>query len=326
MTLVFMFPGQSSRYPTMIDKLVRIDRRNGELLETASSVLGRDIGRHYRSDNQDMFSCNQDVQLGVFIANHMCMAMLERSGIGAELSLGLSLGEYNHLVHIGALSFEEALVTVSERGAAYDAGPRGAMASIFPLELDELEEVVERARQGAVLEVVNLNSPRQHVLSGDTAALDRALGILEEEHFVSAVIIEREVPMHSSLFAPVGERLRTHLQTVDFKRPTLPYLPNRLAEFVDAPDFVELLASHVHQPVLWRRSVDLVLDSHPGAFMLEVGPKAVLTNLLDRKWRRDVRKAAMDSREDTGAHWQQLSRGLEKESRGLEQEAQRAAE
>lgn len=308
MTLVYLFPGQSSRYPGMLPKLLELRPAGRQVLERASQLLRRDLLAHYRPENPDIFTRNRDIQIGVFLANHLFLQILEEAGIRAQLSLGLSLGEYNHLVHIGALEFEQALLIVEERGRAYDEGPRGAMASVFPIELAELEEVARRASRRGVLEVVNLNSPRQQVLSGERAALDEALRILEEEHYVQAVVIEREVPMHCSIFAPVGARLRRHLQEVHFAPPRLPYLPNRLGRIVPdptAPLFVELLSTHVHSPVLWRQSIDHVVEQWPEAVFVEVGPMAVLYNLLDKKWHRN-RKLHTDSAEATGAHLQRV--------------------
>ncbi|MBW2457405.1 MAG: ACP S-malonyltransferase [Deltaproteobacteria bacterium] len=302
MTLVWMFPGQSSRYPGMIDKLAALDPANQATLDQASELLGRDLGAHYQADNEAAYGRNRDVQIGVFLANHMFLTVLEQAGLVAEASLGLSLGEWNHLVHIGALDFPQALQAVEQRGEAYDAGPAGAMASVFPIALDELQEVCERVKDVGVLEVVNLNSPRQQVLSGETAALDKALSILEEDFYCEAVIIERQVPMHCSTFAPVGQGFRETLSTLTFAEPKHPYLPNRLGCFEEQPDFVELLSTHVHRPVFWQRSIDFVLDRWPDATLVEVGPKKVLTNLLDRKWHKGVDKHHTDVSDDLGPH------------------------
>lgn len=306
MTLVFMFPGQSSRYPGMLDKLAHLHPRAAEVLGLASDVLGRDLRSHYSEDNPAAFEHNVDVQIGVFVANHMMLSALQAQGVDAELSLGLSLGEYNHLTHIGALDFSDALRLVKARGEAYDAGPRGIMASVQPLDLESLEQVVEtvRAQGHGVLEIVNLNSPRQHVLSGEQAAVEAAVVLLEDEHYVVPTIIERQVPMHSSLFASVGEALRPHLRRARFRPTRRPYLPNRRGEPVphaSPEDFVALLADHVHTPVLWRRSIDHLLASHPDAVLVEVGPRQVLFNLLDRKWVNRPRFCT-DSREDAAAH------------------------
>jgi len=290
MTLVFMFPGQNSRYPGMLPKLAELDRCNRHVLDWASYILDRDLYEHYRADNPDAYATNRDVQLSVFLANHMFMQVIEASGVSAALSLGLSLGEWNHLVHIRAVSFESALLAVQQRGMLYDQGPRGCMASVFPIELEELEAVVARARAAGVVEVVNLNTPRQHVIAGEHAAVKEALRILEEESFVQAVMIDRELPMHSSLFEPVGRAFRQHLEQMEFFRPVRPYVPNRLGELVTDPDpatFVELLSTHVCSRTYWRKSIDRIAELHPDAFFLEVGPKKILHNMLDKKWRRN---------------------------------------
>ncbi len=309
MNVVYMFPGQSSRYPGMLPKLTRMSADNCELLAEASELLHRDLGAHYREDNSDAYACNQDVQIGVFLANHMFLRMLDAAGVSAVGSLGLSLGEWNHLVHIGAVTYADALLAVAVRGAAYDDGPRGAMASVFPLGLEELERALERIDGAGVLEVTNLNSPRQQVISGDAAAVEAAMRLLEDELGVQAVLIERQVPMHSSLFEPVGVRFRRVLERLPFRRPWLPYLPNRLGELVPEPsaaELVDLLSSHVHRPVLWAKSIDLAVQTWPDLTLVEVGPKAVLFNLLDRKWHRTVRKLHTDSSKDAEEHFDQV--------------------
>ncbi len=327
MTTIFMFPGQSSRYPGMLDKLCELHPANRELLGWASDLLGRDLHKHYEQSEGDPFVRNVDVQVGVFLANHMYLRALEANGIRAEFSLGLSLGEWNHIVHIGALPFDQALLAVELRGRLYDEGPRGWMAAIQPIAEDDLAEVVERASSHGVLEIVNHNSPRQFVIAGEQAAVEVAVELAEHEHFAQAHIIERQVPMHSSLFAPVAERFAATLATLEFRQPELPWLANRLGEFVELSEsthpgrelsespptlrqrFVELLSSHVCQPVLWRQSIDAMVAREPDAVFVEVGPMAVLHNLLNRKWHRN-RKFRTDDRDAAGEHFAGLVAGL----------------
>lgn len=287
MTLVFMFPGQSSRDPGMFERLLPLHPVNREIFEHASDVLGQDLRKHYRRDNPDVFATNRDVQVGVFLANHMYCESLRARGLTAAFSLGLSLGEYNHLVHIGAVSFEDAIRLVDARGAMYDAGPDGAMASAFPLDHDALAAVVERARAHGCLDVAVFNSPAHHVLSGERAALELALDLLEREHFIEGVVIEPRIPMHSSRFEPVGRELRAVLERVGWKPPTRPYLPNVVGRFVEEPgpaEFATLLSQHVYRPVRWRHSIDFVVANVEDAVFVEVGPRRVLCNLLSRKW------------------------------------------
>ncbi len=321
MTLVFMFPGQSSRYPGMLDKLCELHPANHDLLGWASDLLGRDLRRHYsgepddsgsNAELEDPFARNVDVQVGVFLANHMYLRALEAHGVRAELSLGLSLGEWNHIVHIGALPFDQALRAVEQRGLLYDQGPRGWMAAIQPIAEHDLCEVVEQASERGVLEIVNFNSPRQFVIAGEQAAVEYAAELAEHEHFAQSHVIERQVPMHSSIFAPVAERFTAYLNTLDFQAPERPWLANRRGGFVEAPtqaDFVELLGEHVCQPVYWRQSIDAVVAREPEAVFVEVGPMAVLHNLLHRKWHAN-RKFRTDDRDAAGEHFAGLVAGL----------------
>lgn len=295
MTLVFMFPGQSSRDPGMFERLRALHPITRTIFEHASDVLGRDLCPDYHAGNPAIFATNRDVQVGVFLANHMCAESLRAGGVTAAFSLGLSLGEYNHLVHIGAMSFEEALRLVDTRGALYDAGPEGAMASVLPLGYPDLATVVERAQPHGCLEVAVFNSPTHHVLSGERVALELALAWLEREHFIAGVVIEPRISIHSSRFEPVGRALRAVLERVPWKSPEKPYLPNVVGRFVEDPgpaQFVTLLSQHVHRPVLWRHSIDFIADRVERAVFVEVGPRRVLCNILNKKWRSNPRFTA----------------------------------
>ncbi len=293
MTLVFLFPGQSSRDAGMVERALRMaPGAAGRVLEEASDVLGRDLRAHYRGDARESLGTNRDVQVGVFVTNHAHLEALRERGVEAQLSLGLSLGESNHLVHAGALSFADALRLLDARGAAYDAGPRGAMLAAYPLAIEDLAEVVERARAHGVLEIVNLNSPTQNVLAGEHAAIAEAQRILEGELSAYAARIEDRVPMHCSIFRPAADAFRPALEAAPLRAPSRPYVPNVLARALSRPEpeeIRELLHAHVFSPVRWRESLERVAASHPGAVFVEVGPRDVLYGLLSRRWLRNAR-------------------------------------
>lgn len=288
-TIVFMFPGQSSRYPEMFERLLARPEA-AAVIDEASEALGRDLRAHYRADNAAQFEKNRDVQVGVFVANHAYLTLLEKHGVRARFSLGMSLGEYNHLVHIGALGFADAVRLVDVRGKAYDVGPDGAMVAVFPFPLDELEPIVVRARSKGTIEIANINSPTQNVIAGARPALDAAVAELEEQG-CECVLIEPKIPMHAPMFKPVADGLRAALEGAHWRRPTLPYLPNVLGAVepeATPARIAELLGRHVWQPVLWRKSID-GLAADPSAVFVEVGPRAVLYNLFARSWHKNPR-------------------------------------
>ncbi len=286
MNRVFMFPGQSSRYPEMLDAILATHPPAVDVVERASEILGRDLLSHYRG-GQARFDRNQDVQVGVFLTSHLHLLALAAHGIEAELSLGLSLGEYNHLVHIGAIEFADALRLVDARGRVYDEGPRGMMAALFPIELEELEELLTRAGSSDDVQIANFNSPTQYVVAGEREAVRAVMALAEEELAIEPVVIEDQIPMHSLVFRPVADSLRPHLLAAAWSRPKRPYVSNVLGSFVESPapgQIVELLARHVYSPVRWRQALDAIVERHPDAVFVEVGPRQVLFNMLNKRW------------------------------------------
>ncbi len=299
MTVVFLFPGQNSRYPAMIEKVVDAEPTLAVVVEQASEALGRDLHAHFRSDNRQAFRRNRDVQIGVFLANLLWCRLLERRGVAADLSLGLSLGEYNHLVDIGALDFEETLRLLEARGLAYENSPDGAMAAAFPLSEEDALAIADQVGEPERLAVAMRNSPSQQVFSGERKAVDRACRLAEDEHFIQPIVIDNRLPMHSPLFRGVAQDFQPALDAVQWRRPTRPYVPNALGEIVEEPtaaDFRHLLSEHLHQPVLWRRSIDRICAAYEEAVFIEVGPKTVLSDMLRRRWvRQPVVSADGDS-------------------------------
>jgi [acyl-carrier-protein] S-malonyltransferase len=298
-TVVFMFPGQSSRYPEMIEKVTAGDRESQAIVACASDILGRDLAMHYRGANAAMFDRNRDVQIGVFLANHLHLCRLESVGIRGDLSLGLSLGEYNHLVHIGALSFEAALRLIDERGRLYDEGPEGVMVSVFPIEAEPVEEAIDSLELRGRVAIGLYNSPRQQVLTGERAAVERLIAALDAEMLIDAVEIETRIPMHAPIFEPVATRFGDVLARAQITAARLPHVPNfrgAISETADPDEIRQCLLAHVWQPVHWLASIDALAKRAPGACFVEVGPGGVLYNLFGRGW-MPGRRARTDSAE-----------------------------
>jgi [acyl-carrier-protein] S-malonyltransferase len=261
------------------------------LADRAAAVLGGDADR-YLAGSTTPLETNRDVQIAVFLATGMYLHALQAEGVVAEASAGLSLGEYSHLVHIGALTFEDALVLVSERGRCYDCAPPGEMVTVMGVDRDTVKGVVVAAAARGCVVISNFNAPTQHVLSGDGAAVGKAASTLEDHHGAYTTVIERRVPMHSPMMIGIGRMFRPTLAAAPWRAPSREYLPNVNAAPVAAPtpdDFVAFLTAHVSAPVLWDESMDIVAARYPDRTFVEVGPGAVLSNLLGRAWKRLAR-------------------------------------
>jgi [acyl-carrier-protein] S-malonyltransferase len=287
MPLAFLFPGQNSRYPGMFAKLLAWDPASVQWMERASDILKRNLRVQYDQANTAMFAHNRDVQIGVFLASHMHWQNLERAGVAAGYSAGLSLGEYNHLVHIGALEFEDAIRLLDARGTAYEEGPRGKMAAIFPVSPEDVEQLIERCGCEERVAIGMINTPRQCVLSGETEAVDQVAQAAQDELLAESVVVDGRLPMHCPLFRTVGARLRPFLDGVRWHQPYKPYLPNLTGEFLRQPDhagFVESLSRHTWNRVHWKKSVEMLAGESAEMTFVETGPKSVLTNFFGRKW------------------------------------------
>jgi len=314
MTIVYMFPGQNSRYAEMIDRQRRWSGCE-RILRDASDVLGRDLSAHYRAENAQMFSKNRDVQVGVFLAAYILGERLAAAGIRSAASLGLSLGEYNHLVEIGALSFESALRILDARGRAYENGPRGLMMSVLPCEESQVQQALDSTvTPGSASIAIELSakhfvisgeatsvqataswledeaiaielSAKHFVISGEATSVQATASWLEDEAFAQARVVDSALPMHSRTFRPAADAFLGNLEKAKWRPAQKPYLPNVDGQFlIDArpAEFVDRLYRHVFSTVRWSRSVSAIVDRYPNAVLVEVGPKCILHNTVRR--------------------------------------------
>jgi [acyl-carrier-protein] S-malonyltransferase len=229
-----------------------------------------------------MFSHNRDVQIGVFLAAYILSERLAAEGIRSEASLGLSLGEYNHLVDIGALSFASALCLLDARGRAYENGPHGLMVSVFPCDREQVRQAL-----GTGADISIELSVKHFVIGGETDVVQAAADRLEEA-FAEIRVIDAALPMHSRLFQPAADAFRAALEKTEWLPASKTYLPNVDGEFLtDAhrEDFVDRLYRHVFNTVQWARSVAAIVNRYRDAVLVEVGPGRILYNAVSREYK-----------------------------------------
>jgi [acyl-carrier-protein] S-malonyltransferase len=311
---VFLFPGQSSAGPAVLLRACASHTAAVDVEERVRAVLGNARASEYFSAQGARLITNRDTQITVFVATQIYLAALRAEGIEADDSLGLSLGEYSHLVHIGALSFEDALRLVDERGRCYDEAPHGIMATILAVDYDTVADAVEQARGHGPIAISNINAPTQHVIAGAEAAVTWAAAFLEDEHAAHVAVIERRVPMHSPMMAAVADAFEPALRAAPWRCPAHDYFPNVAGAPLAKPapaDFVTHLKRHVSEPVLWQRSIDHLVSTQPDATFIEVGPGGVLHNMMGRAWRsaRRLRVDAPDAA-DPGEHFAAIVEAL----------------
>lgn len=213
-------------------------------------------------------------------------AWLEAGGPAADFGAGHSLGEYTAHVAAGSLSVGDAVKLVRRRGAymqeAVPAG-EGAMAAVLKLEQAQVEDALKSVStgDGAVVEIANLNSPGQTVISGSTAGVEAASAALKELGG-RVVPLKVSAPFHCSLMQPAAERLAVDLAATAFGQPAFTIVCNVTAEpLADVAQAPELLTLQVTGSVRWVECVRKLHELGTTRYM-EFGSGNVLTGLVGR--------------------------------------------
>jgi [acyl-carrier-protein] S-malonyltransferase len=283
----FVFPGQGSQSVGMLDAWGDHPAVRQTLAE-ASAALGEDIGALIHGGPKEALELTTNTQPVMLTAAIACYNAWRAEG-GAEPAAvaGHSLGEYSALVAAGALTLADALPLVRFRARAMQqAVPvgAGAMAAILGLDAAAVTEVCAAvaAETGEVVAAANFNDPRQTVIAGSKAGVDRACERLKAAGAKRALPLAVSAPFHSSLMQPAAEALRERLQAVAMQAPRFPVINNIDVAAPTEPDAIrDALYRQASGPVRWVEVV-LALRARGLAHVLECGPGKVLSGLVKR--------------------------------------------
>ena len=196
---------------------------------------------------------------------------------------GHSLGEYSAHVASGTMMFPDAVRTVRNRGKyMQEAVPVGvgAMAAILGMTLEQVTAVCKDAAQDEVCAPANINSPEQIVISGNTAAVERAAKLADERGAKRAKLLQVSAPFHCSLMKPAQDRLESDLNLVTLQEPVYPVVCNVDADLVtDVARAHDTLVRQVTGSVKWEQCMRLLIAQGIQTF-IEVGPGKVLCGLM----------------------------------------------
>jgi [acyl-carrier-protein] S-malonyltransferase len=282
-----LFPGQGSQSVAMLDAwgdhpAVR------ETLAEASTALGEDIGKLIREGPKEALDLTTNTQPVMLTAGIACWRAWRAEG-GAEPAAvaGHSLGEYAALVAAGALTLTDALPVVRFRAQAMqDAVPvgAGAMAAILGLDAQSVRDGCAEAAMasGEVVEAVNFNDPKQTVIAGSKAGVEKGCEVLKAKGAKRAMLLPVSAPFHSSLMRPAAERLREKLAAVSLKAPRFPVVNNIDVAVVEDPAAIrDALYRQAFCAVRWVEVVQ-ALRARGLVYLIECGPGKALAGMVKR--------------------------------------------
>lgn len=251
--------------------------------EEADEALGYKLSQLCFEGPEEQLRLTEITQPAILTASVAAWRVLKEKGLTPAFVAGHSLGEYSAHVAAGTLDFADAVRTVRMRGKyMQEAVPVGvgAMAAILGMEMEKVAAACVDAAQGEVCEPANINSSEQIVISGNTAAVERAAALASERGAKRAIMLPVSAPFHCSLMKPAQDRLAADLATITFRKPGIPVACNVDAALVDESDRSrDALVRQVTGPVKWSQSVHLLIARGVDR-LVEVGPGKVLCGLM----------------------------------------------
>jgi len=259
------------------------EHESWELVEEASDVSGRDVGRLLLDADADELKDTRNAQLTTFVSSLMVLDAVERLGVEPSFCAGHSLGEYTALTATGALGFDDGVRLVVERAEAmHEAGQNnpGTMSAILGLD-DELVEVACRRADSDVW-VANFNAPGQIVIAGSAEGVAKAVVIAKELGAKKAMALPVSGAFHTPFMIPARDRLREAIASANPRDTEVPVVSN-----VDAiahnygNEWASLLSAQLSSPVRWKQCL-LTLNDLGVTGFAELGPGGVLTGMAKR--------------------------------------------
>jgi len=258
--------------------------------EEVDEALRQRLSRLMFEGPESDLTLTENAQPALMAVSLAVMRVLEKEG-GFDLArhaafvAGHSLGEYSALCAAGTFTIADAARLLKRRGQAMQRAVPvgvGAMAALLGLELEAAREVAEAARQGEVCDAANDNGPGQVVVSGSTAAVERAVKIAAERGARRAIMLPVSAPFHCALMEPAAREMEEALAAVAMAAPAVPLIANVTAEPVDDPETIRhLLVRQVTGLVRWRESV-LYMRREGVDAVVELGAGRVLAGLVKR--------------------------------------------
>jgi [acyl-carrier-protein] S-malonyltransferase len=301
MKTAFLFPGQGAQVAGMGKEIAQKFDAAAKIFERANAIVGFDLSRICFEGPAEKLNTTTVSQPAIFVISAALLEVVKAKGLKADVTAGLSLGEYTALYAAGVISFEDALILVQKRGDAMQAAAdvaEGAMVSIIGLDEEKVSQLCAEAGEGEILVAVNFNCPGQIVISGSKTACERAGKLAGKYGAIKAVRLEVAGAFHTEMMSSAANTLKEALRKCRISEPgNIKTIANINAEYYkSAKEIKEGLIKQLTCPVLWQKCMEKLIADGVEDFY-EIGPGRVLSSLM-RRIDRKINVANISSLQD----------------------------
>lgn len=280
----FLFPGQGSQSVGMGQEFYQEYDVVREVFDMAEETAKMNISKICFNGPMEELTRTVNLQPAVTTVNLACLAVLRKEGIGYDICAGHSLGEYSALNAAGAVSAEDTIRLVHNRGELMhreSTKNKGAMHAIVGLPIAEVEDLVAEVQPQGVVSVANHNSELQIVITGSPEPVEK-VSALAAEKGAKAIPLKVSGAWHSELIKGAEEEFKAVLTQISFNPPEKSIIFNVSADFsTEADEIEELMGRQLCNPVKWYDSMVRLMDDQMETFV-EVGPGRVLAGMLKK--------------------------------------------
>ena len=291
-----LFPGQGVQKIGMLDEIISSNSQIHDFLAKASEGLDFDLIKLIASGPEEKLNLTEYAQPAI-LASSIAIIRAKKLNSNITVTAGLSLGEYSALVFANCLKFSDALKLVNVRGRLMqNAVPEGTagMLVILNMDLNEVYKMIDSVNSsGEEINFSTDNAEGVSVLAGKNSSIDACKKYIEDNNFrrVKTQMVQMSVPSHCSLLSEAQAELEKLLNSMEFKSPKIPVIPNVLAKPTNNPDEIKnALVTQLTSTVRWRETL-LFLTENKIQEIIDAGPGKTIVNMARKL--KDIEKTSL---------------------------------